>query len=78
MPVAQWLEQHPHKMLVASSSLVRRTIQTRVNIMSEVFHIGDLHFGHKNIHRFRPNVGEILVANESEHKFVTPIRSPKW
>ena len=47
MPVAQWLEQHPHKMLVASSSLVRRTIQTKVNTMSEVFHIGDLHFGHQ-------------------------------
>lgn len=36
--------------------------------MSEVFHVGDLHFGHKNIQKFRPTVGGILVANELEHR----------
>lgn len=36
--------------------------------MSEVFHVGDLHFGHKNIQKFRPTVGGILVANEEEHR----------
>lgn len=35
--------------------------------MTEVFHIGDLHFGHKNITKFRPTVGGILVNDESEH-----------
>lgn len=38
--------------------------------MTEVFHIGDLHFGHKNITKFRPTVGGILVNDESEHREV--------
>lgn len=38
--------------------------------MSEVFHVGDLHFGHKNIAKFRPTVGGILVNDESEHREV--------
>lgn len=33
--------------------------------MSEVFHVGDLHFGHKNI---GPMVGDIPVADEQEHR----------
>ena len=36
--------------------------------MSEVFHAGDLHFGHENIIRFRPNIGGIQVTNEEEHR----------
>lgn len=36
--------------------------------MSEVFHAGDLHFGHKNIAKLRPMVGDIPVHNENEHR----------
>ena len=36
--------------------------------MSEVFHIGDLHFGHKTITKFRPTVGDIKVTTEEEHR----------
>ena len=36
--------------------------------MSEVFHIGDLHFGHKNIHKFRPKVGELEIQCEVTHR----------
>ena len=36
--------------------------------MSEVFHAGDLHFGHKNIAKFRPMVGDIPVHSEEEHR----------
>ncbi len=36
--------------------------------MSEVFHVGDLHFGHKNIQKFRPTVGEIAITCEEEHR----------
>ncbi len=36
--------------------------------MSRVYFAGDLHFAHKNIAGFRPNVAGIVINNEEEHR----------
>ncbi len=43
-------------------------INPLLKIMSKVYFAGDLHFAHKNIAGFRPNIDGIDIHNEEEHR----------
>ena len=36
--------------------------------MSNVYFVGDLHFGHTNVHKFRKNCEEMKFENETHHR----------